>query len=57
VNAITGSGSNSISRFDVFETGKSSGRFEFFLIHKEADAVPPGDIDPINSDGVERGKR
>jgi hypothetical protein len=53
VDAITASGSSSTSRFDVFETGKSSGRFEFFLIHKDADAVPPGKIDPINSDGVE----
>jgi hypothetical protein len=53
VDAITASGSSSTSRFDVFETGKSSGRFEFFLIHKDADAVPPGNIDPINSDGVE----
>lgn len=53
MDSITASQSNSTSRFDVFETGKSSGRFEFFLIHKEADAVPPGDIDPINSDSVE----
>jgi hypothetical protein len=53
VDSITASRSNSTSRFDVFETGKSSGRFEFFLIHKEADAVPLGDIDPIYSDGVE----
>jgi hypothetical protein len=53
VDSITASRSNSTSRFDVFETGKSSGRFEFFLIYKEADAVPPADIDPINSNGVE----
>jgi hypothetical protein len=53
LDAITANGSSSTSHFDVFETGKSSGRFEFFLIHKDADAVPPGNIDPINSDGVE----
>ena len=56
MDAITASGSSSTSRFDVFETGGSSGRFEFFLIHKEADAVPAGDIDPINSVGVEEEK-
>ena len=53
MDAIIASGSSSTSRFDIFETGRSSGRFEFFLIHKEADAVPAGDIDPINSVGVE----
>ena len=53
MDAITASGSSGTSRFDVFETGRSFGRFEFFLIHKEADAVPQGDIDPINSVGVE----
>ena len=56
MDAIIASGSSSTSRFDIFETGRSSGRFEFFLIHKEADAVPPGDIDPVNSVGMEEKK-
>ncbi|MGI0012813.1 MAG: hypothetical protein ACREBU_05115, partial [Nitrososphaera sp.] len=35
------------------ETSESSGRFEFFLVHEDAVAVGPADLDPMNSQGVE----
>jgi hypothetical protein len=37
----------------VPETSDSSGRFEFFLVNVNSDAVDPADLDPINSVGVE----
>jgi hypothetical protein len=45
-----GQGSSSVI---VPETSDSSGRFEFYLVHVDATAVDPADIDSINTAGVE----
>lgn len=39
--------------FVIPETNEGSSRFEFFLMHGEATAVDPDDIDSVNADGVE----
>lgn len=46
-------GSQASTSVIVPETSDSSGRFEFYLVHSDATAVGPEDIDPINSAGVE----
>lgn len=35
------------------ETNAGSGRFEFFMVHVDATAVGPDDLDPMNTAGVE----
>jgi len=46
-------GNSGTTFINVPETSKSSGRFEFFLVHQDASAVSPHDIDSINSRGVQ----
>jgi hypothetical protein len=53
IDADPDSGSQGSFSVIVPETSDSSGRFEFFLVHADATAVGPEDIDPINSAGVE----
>ena len=53
IDADPDSGSQSSTSVIVPETSDSSGRFEFYLVHSDATAVGPEDIDPINSAGVE----
>ena len=53
IEAEPDSGSGGSISITVPETSSSSGRFEFFLAHESAVAVGPGDLDPINSRGVE----
>ena len=47
------SGSQGSFSLIIPETSDSSERFEFFLVHADATAVGPEDIDPINTAGVE----
>lgn len=51
INA-NGAGGSSVV-ITVPETNEGSGRFEFFLRHVDANAVEAGDLDPINTAGVE----
>lgn len=53
IKAKPDSGSADTTSIIVPETIDSSGRFEFFLVHVNAIAVDAGDLDPINSAGVE----
>jgi hypothetical protein len=53
INADPDSGSSDSTSVTVPETGDSSGRFEFFLVHIDATALGPNDLDPDNSAGVE----
>jgi len=53
IDADPDSGSQGSFSLVIPETSDSSGRFEFYLVHSDAIAVGPEDIDPINSAGVE----
>jgi len=53
IDADPDSGSGGTVSVVVPETSDSSGRFEFFLAHEDAQAVSPADLDPSNSQGVE----
>jgi hypothetical protein len=53
IDADPDSGSGGSGSFAIPETSESSGRFEFYLVHVNADDVDPDDIDPINTAGVE----
>ena len=53
IDADPDSGSQGSTSVVVPETSDGSGRFEFYLVHSDATAVGPQDIDPINSAGVE----
>ena len=46
-------GSTGTISIAVPETSDSSGKFEFFLVHEDAVAVGPSDLDPVNSRGVQ----
>ena len=39
--------------FTIFETSESSGRFEFFLMHNDADDVSVAELDANNTNGAE----
>jgi hypothetical protein len=53
IDAAPDSGSQASTSVTVPETSDSSGRFEFYLVHADASSVDAGDLDPINSAGVE----
>lgn len=53
LDAEPDAGSSGAISIAVPETSDSSGKFEFFLIHEDAVAVGPSDLDPISSRGVE----
>lgn len=53
IDAIPDSGTAGSDSFSIPETSASSGRFEFYLMHVDADEVDPNDIDPINTAGIE----
>ena len=53
IDANPDSGPGGSGSFAIPETSESSGRFEFYLVHVDADDIDPDDIDPINTAGVE----
>jgi hypothetical protein len=53
LDAEPDAGSSGAISIAVPETSDSSGKFEFFLVHEDATAVGPSDLDAINSWGVE----
>ncbi len=53
IDADPDSGSQGSLSLTVPETSDSSERFEFYLVHQDSVAVAAGDLDPINSAGVE----
>jgi len=53
LDAEPDAGSSGAISITVPETSDSSSRFEFFLVHEDATAVGPSDLDAINSRGVE----
>jgi Ca2+-binding RTX toxin-like protein len=38
--------------FTIYETAESSGRFEFFLMHDDADDISAAELDSINTNGA-----
>jgi hypothetical protein len=52
VNANPNSGSGDSTSVTVPETGESTGRFEFFLVHVDATEVGPDDLNADNNAGV-----
>jgi hypothetical protein len=53
IDAQPDSGAGGSGSFAIPETSESSGRYEFYLMHIDADDVSADDIDPINTAGVE----
>jgi hypothetical protein len=53
IEADPEAGSSVSDEIFVPETTDSSGRFEFFLVHVNSDAVGPEDLNSVNSAGVE----
>jgi hypothetical protein len=53
IDADPATGTGASGSFDIPETSDSSGRFELYLVHADATAVTPANLDPINTAGVE----
>ncbi len=53
LGAEPNAGSAGTISITIPETSDSSGKFEFFLVHEDAVAVSPSDLNAINSRGVE----
>ena len=53
ISADPDSGGSTSADITVPETNEGSGKFEFFLVHVDAIAIGPDDLDPINTAGVE----
>jgi hypothetical protein len=53
IDADPDTGAGGSGSFAIPETSESSGRYEFYLMHVDADDVAADDIDPINTAGVE----
>ena len=53
ISADPDSGGSTSADITVPETNEGSGRFEFFLVHVDAIAIGPDNLDPINTAGVE----
>ncbi len=52
IDGKSDAGTSSTQSVTVPETSKSTGVFELFLVHIDATAVDPSDLDPFNSAGV-----